>query len=282
MQNLQQMSSRNRIPAALEPYLRLPPEASLIVLTGTLGCSVNWLTARFVGSLLTGQHAVAPTDAAGDAPAVVLASWMRDFAFWKTELRRAVGVDAAKMMKDGRLGFVDCFTTLAGMSEASVMTDMETNIISSVTQACAQYRPVLLVLDSPDVLLALDLCTAQQLSSLLLRLRSAVHSVMMTCSADLPLLAAATGDADHHVTLLEAETAAFVVQQAHAARAIMSVRELDTGAAKDISGVLRITRGGGAHDFDDESEDEVKEMEALYLVQRDGNAKVFERGSSSI
>lgn len=59
----------------------------------------------------------------------------------------------------------------------------------------------------------------------------------------------------------------------HQARAIVGVRGLETGAAKDISGVLRITRGGG------HGGDKVEEMEMLYLVTGDGGVKVFDKGT---
>ncbi len=52
----------------------------------------------------------------------------------------------------------------------------------------------------------------------------------------------------------------------------MSVRGLDTGVAKDISGVLRVTRGA-------EAGGEVEEGEWLYFVGGDGGARVLERGS---
>jgi len=86
------MSSRNRIPPILQPYLRLPPETSLILFTGTLGCNISWLTARFVSSLLN-PKLVRPDsnlDAAEDVKenAVVLASFMADNAFWKNEIKR--------------------------------------------------------------------------------------------------------------------------------------------------------------------------------------------------
>lgn len=63
----------------------------------------------------------------------------------------------------------------------------------------------------------------------------------------------------------------------------MGVRALETGAARDVSGVLRITRGGG-WGWEEEGEEEGegmgmgREVELLYLVGRDGNVKVFERG----
>lgn len=66
----------------------------------------------------------------------------------------------------------------------------------------------------------------------------------------------------------------------------MGVRALETGAARDVSGVLRITRGGGwgggdggwEEDGEGEGEGMGREVELLYLVGRDGNVKVFERG----
>lgn len=58
----------------------------------------------------------------------------------------------------------------------------------------------------------------------------------------------------------------------------MGVRALETGAARDVSGVLRITRGGGYGGWEEEGEGMGREVELLYLVGRDGNVKVFERG----
>lgn len=69
---------RNRTPSLLEPYLALPPEQSLILLTSTLSCSANWLMARFAATALQQENT-----------SVLLVSWMRDLSFWKDELRRA-------------------------------------------------------------------------------------------------------------------------------------------------------------------------------------------------
>lgn len=60
---------------------------------------------------------------------------------------------------------------------------------------------------------------------------------------------------------------------------------LDTGVASDVSGVLRIARGGGfeedaGEDTDNEGEEEgeVEGHEYLYHVGSDWGVKVFERG----
>ncbi|KAI7321532.1 hypothetical protein KC326_g2197 [Hortaea werneckii] len=301
------MSSRNRIPQALEPYLRLPPETAQILLTGTLGCSINWLTTRFVGALLApdgtnvtrgtaaaaGGGGVGGFEDAGDTKetAVVLASWMRSEKFWRDELRRTCGLDLTKN-KD----LQDRYTFLDQLHQPCFPVELETRIQAAVARTSqsssseggnSSTRPVILVLDNPDVLIALGLASAQDLSTTLLKLRSMVHATIVTCAADTPILAAAASPTGSEgvPTPLEAESAAFAVQQGHSAEVVVSARELETGAAKDVSGVLRVTRGGAAFAREDEEEErggeEVKEMEALYLVQRDGNVKVFERGAAS-
>ena len=55
----------------------------------------------------------------------------------------------------------------------------------------------------------------------------------------------------------------------------MSVRGLDTGVAKDVSGVLRISKGVG----ESADEEDVEETECLYYTGSDGGVKVFERGA---
>lgn len=88
----------------------------------------------------------------------------------------------------------------------------------------------------------------------------------MTLSADAPLLHA------RH-TPLEINHASLVMSLAHQAHALMGVRELDTGVARDVSGVLGIGRGGG------EGAEVVEEKEVLYFVGGDGGVRVFERGA---
>lgn len=55
----------------------------------------------------------------------------------------------------------------------------------------------------------------------------------------------------------------------------MSVRELNTGAAKDVSGVLRISKEA----WQSATDGPVEEREYLYYVGSDGGVKVFERGA---
>lgn len=92
-----------------------------------------------------------------------------------------------------------------------------------------------------------------------------VHATIITAAADFPLM-----QSPH--TPLEINHAAFVTWLAHQARVTMGLRLLDTGAARDVSGVLRVTRGP------DEGGEEVEEKEVLYFVGGDGGVRVFGRG----
>lgn len=96
------MSSSTKVPPLLEPYLCLPEETSLIAMTSVLGASANWLVTRWVYSLLAGNGNGTGRAAAveggnggnggGKDTAVVLVSFLRDGAFWKSEVGRLVSL----------------------------------------------------------------------------------------------------------------------------------------------------------------------------------------------
>lgn len=92
----------SRIPPLLEPYLALPSEASLILLTSVLGASANWLVLRFLHSALIGSD-ILPSDAgAEDEPKVLLVSFMRDAAFWRENAKRLV----SRNLKPGEVEYI--------------------------------------------------------------------------------------------------------------------------------------------------------------------------------
>lgn len=88
-------------------------------------------------------------------------------------------------------------------------------------------------------------------------------------------------------TPLEVNHSALVMSLVHQASVVCAVRALETGVARDISGILRVGRGGGAGvgagdggdgDGSWEEVEVVEEMEVLYFVEADGGVRVFERG----
>jgi elongator complex protein 6 len=94
--------------------------------------------------------------------------------------------------------------------------------------------------------------------------------MILTLSADGPLVSSQR-------TALESNHAATLLGAAHEADIVMSLRLLDSGTARDVSGVVRITAGNQTTSMVRESR-KVEEKELLYLVGGDGGVKVFERG----
>ncbi|KAF4344612.1 hypothetical protein FBEOM_1407 [Fusarium beomiforme] len=267
------MASTSRIPHLLEPYISLPPETSLNLITSVLGASANWLVLRHVYSYLRGS-----TDGEESTKdtGVVLISFMRDGAFWKDGATR-LGLDLEALSRTGRFAFIDGFSGLYGDAKPAVPGARKERILRSskladikkeVEGAIADLRVSrkVLVIDQLDALLAVtdDSTTSLTIQDLVLGLRSLVNNSLLTLSADTPLVAA-------QATTLEREHASLVLSSAHAADMVLAVRMLDTGTARDVSGVVRITGplaecSGGAAEF-------------LYHVVADGGVKVFERGT---
>lgn len=180
----------------------------------------------------------------------------------------------------------------------------------------------LVAIDGLDLLLAIhssssllntkSAITPVNLASVILTLctRPAVHSTIVTCSADAPLLhlqqpshgGGGDGTAAAAVTTpLERCHRAFVTSLAYQAERVVQLRGLDTGAARDVSGVLRVSRGGAARQWkggraavvegnegkgkeERGEEDEDKREEAqglgewLYQVKSDGSVRIWARG----
>jgi elongator complex protein 6 len=133
------MATRQTLPPLLEPYLTSLSSSttaggSLVLLTSVLGTSTNWLVLRYLQVLLRDRqqphHGSSPPPGGGvtvgrigDDPgqqqegeggegeeeaetAVLLVSFLRDFAFWREGMAR-LGVDLEAAGRKGRFGFVD-------------------------------------------------------------------------------------------------------------------------------------------------------------------------------
>jgi elongator complex protein 6 len=143
------------------------------------------------------------------------------------------------------------------------------------------HRKTLLVLDNPDILLATSphpAKTLPSLTSLLLTLHTEISHVLVHMQADTPLLTLSTPPQP-----IEHAQHNFLVKMAHMSRRVLSVRVLDTGVARDVSGVLRVTENRdrlGDLSLEKKNEDEFRGgKEVLYKIGGDGSVKVFERGA---
>ncbi|KAJ5162169.1 hypothetical protein N7492_007561 [Penicillium capsulatum] len=140
---------------------------------------------------------------------------------------------------------------------------------------------LLLIIDQPDLLLAATGpefgIGATEMAEWVTGLQENAYATVLTLAADSPLIHNASASGHQMATPVETEHAAFAIGLAHRARAVMQLRTLETGAARDVSGVLRISRGG---DWSMKTEDSLEERELLYYIQRDGGVRVFGRGES--
>jgi elongator complex protein 6 len=366
------MPPSTRIPPLLQPYVHLPRDDSLLLLTSTLGASANWLLIRFLCDALSNT----PQDGGEEGHNVVLVSWMREYEFWKQEARKGAGLDLERLRNEGKLAFVDGLgagrdapeeqnnvvgnesrarglngaripsgpqspsarapqtlpvrgppgrivpargpplaapaspaavaapTTAASAVPASTNTstpghytlkalelaDLKTAISSAVSSLSTStatspttQRKTLLILDNPDLLLALNpTITPSSFTSLILDSLAlpTVSHVLTHIQSDNPLLSLSTPPQPlewaHHNLL---------VKCAHMSRRILGVRVLDTGVARDVSGVVRITEQKsdwlnlGLDDAAKNGDDGGKGKEFLYEVKGDGSVRVFERGA---
>ncbi|KAF3040259.1 hypothetical protein E8E12_003482 [Didymella heteroderae] len=103
------MNSSTRIPPLLQPYVKLPRDDSLLLLTSTLGASANWLLIRFLCDALSNNIQDGGAD---EGHNVVLVSWLRDYDFWRQEARKGAGLDLERLKREKRLAFVDGLTGL--------------------------------------------------------------------------------------------------------------------------------------------------------------------------
>ena len=215
------------------------------------------------------------------------------------------GVDLDKLALKKRFTFVDGLNGLflPRQPSATVRTGREKVLVQPGLESVAkeiqdsiealqnsqETGKLLLVIDQLDLLLAArgNEVGAVELEEMLMGFREVcyyyteegygwlissqnVHATVMTLSADQPLVSS-------QQTALESNHSALLLSTAHQADFTMSLRLLDTGTARDVSGVLRVTAGDRVGE-DSDSQKRVEERELLYFVGGDGGVKVFERG----
>ncbi|KAL8839056.1 MAG: hypothetical protein Q9170_001892 [Blastenia crenularia] len=269
------MPSHATIPPPLSNYMTsLPPQGSLTLITSVLGASANWIILRHIWAALNNER-LAPNESRLDAK-VVFVSWLRGFDFWKDGARR-LGLN---LTNGGRIKFIDALQSGLGL-QVDGIKGAEKLVLEAVNEAKSSSTKVMLILDGIDFLLAAVECRADDILNITWELMEPtlmvsvqhVDSTTVSISADYPLI-------QSQETPLELNHAAFVMSIAHQARTIWEVRPLDTGSARDVSGVVRITKGPAFEEQEEEGMVGVEEKEWLYFVARDGGVRVFERGSS--
>jgi elongator complex protein 6 len=343
------MPPSTRIPPLLQPYVHLPRDDSLLLLTSTLGASANWLLIRFLCDALSNT----PQDGGEEGHNVVLVSWMREYEFWKQEARKGAGLDLERLRNEGKLAFVD------GLGAGRDAPEEQNNVVGNESRArglngaripsgpqspsarAPQTLPVrgppgrivpargppLAAPASPAAVAAPTTAASAvpastntstpghytlkslELADLKTAISSAVSS-LSTSTATSPttqrktlliLDSLALPTVSHVLTHIQSDNPLLslstppqplewahhnlLVKCAHMSRRILGVRVLDTGVARDVSGVVRITEQKsdwlnlGLDDAAKNGDDGGKGKEFLYEVKGDGSVRVFERGA---
>lgn len=131
-----------------------------------------------------------------------------------------------------------------------------------------------IIIDGLDFVLAFEpTADAGKTQHFISQLRESANALVLTCSADSPLL----HNSHNSATPLERNHAAFLASMAHQSNWIMQLRGLNTGTAKDVTGVLRISKGG-AYEEEENAKTELEDGECLYQVKGDGSVRIWLRG----
>lgn len=203
-------------------------------------------------------------------------------------LRPKQGLDFAALMTTKRLfyinGLVEPTTSPNSQQQNGNMITLDLSNTQDLENLVRRYAEhgkddeheskTIVIMDGLDFLLASrPSVTNLSLSRTIMTLRQYVHNIIVTSSADYPLLHNSSSSA----APLEGEHRAFVTTMAHQSRIVVQLRSLGTGAAKDISGVLRVS-AGGAHDESKEDDAAFEEAEWLYQIRGDGSVRIWGRG----
>lgn len=254
------MPPQSPIPPLIANSLAPLPESSLTLLTSVLGATSNWLVLRFLYAALNPPRDTDAQPVGDNGSKVILVSWLRDLSFWKEGAKR-LGID---LTKSSSATVIDGLSTGLGITNGGI-EEVEQKVLTSIQGLKEDGSKIIVILDGIDLLLAATNISVGEILDSIGELREHA-SLVVTLSADAPLL-------HTRQTPLEINHASLVMSLAHQAYQVLGLRELDTGVARDVSGVLRIGKGGDVTDV------VVEPRELLYFVASDGSVRVFQRGA---
>ena len=200
------------------------------------------------------------------------------------------GLDILSMVKKKQLAYIDALSRhggptselvpIAGLESLSLdglSTAINTALQTTSAHAATSDKSVKrakVIIDGIDFLLAAQAgVDAVRLQQFVRKTQSLCQSLVLTCSADSPLL----HNRDEAATPIEREHSAFITTEAHLAWFVLQLRGLDSGTAKDVTGVLRVSQGGN-YDAAGHTSSGLREGEWLYRCKGDGNVTMWTRG----
>lgn len=170
------------------------------------------------------------------------------------------GVDADELSKLGRLAILD------DIDGADALLTWQQKLQAAMGSLSSKDN-IMLILDAPDILLGTASASADSLISLIMDMRHEVKRTIITMASDI----FPQGVESNKLTALQVQQQQFLLSIVHQANIVMSTRILDTGHAKDVGGVLMVTRGGRATNGID--------AEYLFHIENNRAARVWKRGA---
>jgi elongator complex protein 6 len=183
------------------------------------------------------------------------------------------------LRETGRFFFVNAMDD--GMSSSGVNKTegdcrVKSNVLAPVIKGLATVLMSLpssqtnvLILDSPDVLLGMYNCNTYDVLSSLTDLRRAAQGMVMIMASDVSGSMEIAGNSDN----LQSSHQQFLLTTTHQSTAVLSTRVLDTGQAKDVSGVLRINSQGTM------CRSQLWDVELLYHLEPSRAVRIWQRGT---
>ncbi|KAF8538914.1 hypothetical protein BDD12DRAFT_126095 [Trichophaea hybrida] len=250
---------------------QLSRSGELLLVTSVLGASASWYGHSFLAKILS----------AGDT--VIHLSFIHDATF-HSDCVRKWGVDLGLYGRKGKYVFIDGLSGLfyqqpgakkgnylmfSGPNLQGLFADVKARIKKAVPELVDGSKTCLIV-ENPDILLSAGGLLSIEVVNELMDWNELVSSTTVMVNADSALVSRSR-------TRLEMEESSFVTTLAHQASSVTSLRMLDTGLAKDVSGVLRVTTASNTTSSNRQNGQDWNEKEVLYFV-RDGSVEVFNRG----
>ncbi|KAK9473590.1 uncharacterized protein V1510DRAFT_414450 [Dipodascopsis tothii] len=259
--------------ARTSSFLPSKPTAQLIILTSAPETSATWLLDNVFRARFAGAGAGCATE-----KKVVLVSFLHDFSF-HIESMRKYGVDLAARSRTDEFAFVDGFSRLlddpaeAPDGDNVVLSAPATGWKAQISAAMGAAGSSLLVVEAPEMAVGLGMLSDADMHYLLMDLQAqSVCTVVVTT----PLGEHLDGGPRLQSVL------------ADRALAVLSVRPLSTGMARDVTGTVTIERGGAPlfffGDGRDTDEDTVEAGEFLFSLGEGAatsgsSLRVFEKGT---
>jgi elongator complex protein 6 len=233
------------------------------LITHTQGTSPSWLVDVLIENGLYNTCAInhekkQRKTAKAD---VMFISLLHDSKFY--DLKR-IGVELGEVKEFHFVDlFTDLFTKVTDVESVSEIFDQLASQLSSYTN-----KDKVVLIEGIEFLLASTAISSTQLLNQIIKLQKKSTALFIVSSADKELIDVKV----NNVQLPEFKTNDFLLRFIHRSHLVISLRPLDTGRAKDVTGTLTISRGALPL-----SNIQVLEKEYLFFVSRDQPTKLFFR-----